>query len=129
MQQNQDLTDFQKQVLFQKATEAPFSGEHLQNKQPGVYSCANCGQVLFSSTTKFDSGSGWPSFYDVAEQGAVRIVSDSSHGMERTEVVCAQCGGHLGHIFEDAYTMPTGKRYCINSVCLAFNEDDKKETV
>ena len=120
MQQNPKLTDEQKAVLFNKATEAPFTGTFLHNKDQGAYVCANCGHELFNSDTKFDSGSGWPSFYDVASTGAVKLVDDSSHGMERTEVVCGNCGGHLGHLFPDAFDQPTGQRYCINSVSLDF---------
>lgn len=120
MQKNPNLDDYQKDVLFNKATEAPFTGKFLHNKEQGTYTCVNCGHELFSSSTKFDSGSGWPSFYDVASTGAVKLLDDSSHGMERTEVVCANCGGHLGHLFPDAFDQPTGQRYCINSASLDF---------
>ncbi len=116
----QKLTAEQYKALREKGTEAPFSGKLLHNKDSGMYVCAACGTNLFSSDTKFDSGSGWPSFYDVAEKGNVRLEKDSSLGMERTEVVCATCGGHLGHLFNDAPQTPTGQRYCINSVCLKF---------
>lgn len=119
-QLNPDLDEQQKDVLFNKATEAPFTGKFLHNKDEGAYTCINCGSELFSSDTKFDSGSGWPSFYDVAKTGAVKLVNDTSHGMQRTEVVCAHCGVHLGHVFEDGPADKTGKRYCINSVCLDF---------
>src|SRR3989344_2915646 len=112
-QKNPYLTEDQKAVLFNKATEAPFTSQFLHNKDGGMYACANCGAELFSSGTKFDSGSGWPSFYDVASSGAVKLIPDRSHGMERTEVVCANCGGHLGHLFDDAHDQPTGQRYCI----------------
>lgn len=117
---NPDLTPEQKSVLFDKATEAPFTGKFLHNAESGMYTCANCGHTLFDSKTKFDSGSGWPSFYDVAKTGAVTLVSDTSHGMERTEVVCGHCKAHLGHLFPDAYDQPTGQRYCINSLSLDF---------
>jgi peptide-methionine (R)-S-oxide reductase len=122
------LTPEQYAVLREKATEVPFSGKLLHNKATGMYACAACGNSLFASATKFDSGSGWPSFYDVAAKGAVRLVPDTSQGMERTEVVCAQCGGHLGHLFPDAYDQPTGQRYCINSLALDFKEHDGSST-
>lgn len=95
---NPDLSDEQKDVLFNKATERPFSGEFLYDQQPGNYHCANCRAQLFDSSTKYDSGCGWPSF-DQAIKGTVNYLTDSSHGMERTEVTCANCGGHLGHVF------------------------------
>lgn len=116
------LTDQQQRVLYDRETEAPFTGEFLANKEHGMYTCAACGSELFSSDTKFDSGSGWPSFYDITRSDAVKLVRDSSHNMERTEVVCAKCGGHLGHLFDDAHDQPTGKRYCINSLSLGFCE-------
>lgn len=122
----QKLTPEQYQVLRMKGTEQPFTGTFLHNKDKGMYTCAACGATLFSSDTKFDSGSGWPSFYDVAAAGAVTLVQDDSHGMARTEVVCSNCGGHLGHIFDDAHDQPTGKRYCINSVSLGFISDKTK---
>lgn len=114
------LTPEQYRVLREKHTESPFSGKFLHNKESGMYSCAACGAELFPSDTKFDSGTGWPSFYDVATKGAVRLEEDRSHGMTRTEVVCANCGSHLGHLFPDAYGQPTGQRYCINSCALDF---------
>lgn len=117
---NPNLTDQQKDVLFNKATDAPFTGEFLHNEKTGMYTCANCGKPLFDSGTKFESGSGWPSFYDFATKGAVKLVPDNSHGMSRIEVVCANCGSHLGHLFNDAPQTPTGNRYCINSSSLAF---------
>ncbi len=117
---NPNLTAEQKDVLFNKHTEAPFTGEFLHNKKTGMYTCANCGNPLFASGTKFDSGSGWPSFYDVATKGAVKLEKDSSMGMNRIEVVCANCGSHLGHVFNDAPDQPTGQRYCINSCALGF---------
>ena len=116
------LSKEQYAVLREKATEAPFTGKYVKNKEKGMYACAACGNELFSSETKFDSGTGWPSFYDVAKKGTVKLVEDNSHGMHRTEVVCAKCGGHLGHLFDDAVDMPTGKRYCINSCSLDFKK-------
>lgn len=113
------LSDEQYRVLRQKRTEAPFSGEYVYQKASGVYACVGCGQQLFSSNTKFESDCGWPSFYD-ASPGAVEFKTDNSHGMIRTEVLCKKCGGHLGHIFDDAPDQPGGKRYCINSVSLKF---------
>lgn len=124
---NPKLTDEQKDVLFNKATEAPFSGKFLHHKENGMYTCANCGAELFDSTTKFDSSSGWPSFYDVATKGNVKIQEDTSHGMRRVEAVCANCGGHLGHVFDDAPDQPTGKRFCINSCALDFAPHSKNK--
>ncbi len=110
------LTPEQYAVLRQKGTEAPFSGKLLHETRDGMYKCAACGNALFASDAKFDSGTGWPSF-DQALPGATRLIDDNSHGMHRTEVVCATCGSHLGHVFDDGPTS-TGKRYCLNSVCL-----------
>jgi len=129
---NPKLTDEQKAVLFNQATEPPFTGSFLENKASGMYVCANCGKSLFSSDTKFDSGSGWPSFYDVADSGAVDLIEDNSGGMSRIEVRCKNCGSHLGHVFNDAFDQPTGQRFCINSLALDFmdqnagKKDDKK---
>ena len=117
------LTKEQKAVLRNKSTEAPYTGKYLDNKEDGMYKCADCGAQLFSSETKFDSKSGWPSF-DNAIPGAVKEVTDQSHGMIRTEAVCAKCGGHLGHIFDDGPKDTTGMRFCINSLSLDF---EKKE--
>lgn len=114
------LTPEQYRILRQKGTEAPFTGELLDNKQTGMYACAACGAELFDSSTKFESGTGWPSFTDVAKSDAVKLIDDNMHGMQRVEVQCANCGGHLGHVFDDGPS-ETRKRYCINSVCLAFN--------
>jgi len=108
-------------VLRKKGTEAPFTGKLLKNKEKGVYVCAGCGNPLFSSDTKFNSGSGWPSFWDVVSNDNVELKIDLSFGMRRTEVLCASCGGHLGHVFDDG-PKPTGKRYCINSVSLDFKK-------
>lgn len=117
------LTPEQFNVLRQKATEAPFSGEYDGLYADGVYVCAACGQVLFDSTTKFDAHCGWPSFYD-AKKGAVEFHSDDTLGMSRTEVTCSNCGGHLGHVFEgENFGNPTDLRYCINSLSLKFAPD------
>lgn len=121
----QSLTPQQFAVLRGKATEAPYSGELLYNSALGTYCCAACGAPLFDSDTKFDSHCGWPSFYD-AKPGAVTFHQDTSHGLHRTEVTCANCQSHLGHIFDDAPDQPTGKRYCINSVSLGFKPKAKQ---
>jgi peptide-methionine (R)-S-oxide reductase len=118
----QKLSDEQYHILREKGTEAPFTGKLLQNHKGGDYTCAACGRVVFKSDTKFDSGSGWPSFYDPANTEAVKLVDDDSHGVHRTEVTCANCGSHLGHVFEDAPDQPTGMRFCINSAALDFKE-------
>ena len=118
------LTPAQYRVLRSCGTEPPFTGALLYNKRHGTYTCAACGSPLFSSETKFDSGSGWPSFWDVAAQGAVELLRDSSLGMERVEVRCRSCGGHLGHLFDDG-PAPTRQRYCINSLSLGFEADEK----
>ena len=118
------LTKLQRDVLIDKGTEPPFSGDYLYNEEYGEYVCAGCGSVLFASEHKFDSGSGWPSFYDVANKKAVRLVEDTSNGMHRVAVECATFGGHLGYVFNDAPQTPTNIRFCINSCVLHFNEKD-----
>lgn len=117
------LTPEQYKILREKGTETPFSGKLLQEKRDGLYTCAACGNPLYASDTKFDSGTGWPSF-DQALPGAIKLLDDNAHGMHRTEVVCAQCGSHLGHLFNDGPTK-TGQRYCMNSVCLDFAEGER----
>ncbi|MDE2213247.1 MAG: peptide-methionine (R)-S-oxide reductase MsrB [Patescibacteria group bacterium] len=120
------LTPEQYAILRGKGTEVPFSGALLKEKRNGMYVCAACGNPLFSSDTKFDSGTGWPSF-DESLPNAVRFVPDTAHGMRRTEVLCGRCGSHLGHLFDDGPKETTGKRYCMNSVCLAFESEKEKK--
>jgi peptide-methionine (R)-S-oxide reductase len=114
------LTPHQYAVLRQKGTERAFTGEYTDKTDAGTYFCAACGSELFSSQNKFHSGCGWPSFYTSLAGDRVKLIADRSHGMVRTEVVCARCGSHLGHVFDDAPDQPTGQRYCINSVSLKF---------
>lgn len=122
----QKLTPEQYRVLRQAGTEAPFTGELLHAKGPGQFRCAACGEPLFDSATKYDSGSGWPSFTEPMSGDAVEEHVDSSHGMVRTEVRCARCEGHLGHVFPDG-PGPNGLRYCINSAALEFDEEGEQE--
>jgi peptide-methionine (R)-S-oxide reductase len=120
------LTPEEFHVLREKGTERPFTGKHLHNKKKGIYVCAGCGNELFSSDKKFDSGTGWPSFWAPIAEDKVELEADNSLGMQRTEVLCNQCGGHLGHVFDDG-PKPTGHRFCINSVALRFEERQSTE--
>ena len=117
----QQLTPEQYRILRQKETEAAFTGQYWNNHAKGTFVCAGCGQPLFDSETKFDSGTGWPSFYQPVDPAAVASESDRSFGMIRTEVTCSRCGGHLGHVFDDG-PRPTGLRYCINSASLKLKQ-------
>jgi peptide-methionine (R)-S-oxide reductase len=121
-----ELTPEQYEVLRNKGTEPAFTGEYWDTKEGGVYRCAGCGQELFSSDTKFDSGTGWPSFFDPMDSDKVETREDDSFMMRRTEVVCSRCGGHLGHVFDDGPN-PTGQRYCINSCSLDFDEGAEQD--
>ena len=120
----QELNAEEFAVLRQAATERPWTGELLDEKREGVYRCKACGHELFRSDAKFDSHCGWPSFYIPTEQDAVVLLKDSTLGMERVEVRCANCGSHLGHVFDDAPQTPTGDRFCMNSVSLSFEPKD-----
>lgn len=118
------LTPEQYKVLREAGTEPPFMGKYVDNHEDGMYHCAGCDASLFPSTTKFESGSGWPSFYAAADEGVIELHEDHSAGMERTEVICANCGGHLGHLFPDGDGTPTGQRFCINSCALEFKSKE-----
>ena len=118
------LSPDERRVLLQHGTEAPFCGVFLDNKREGTYTCRLCGLPLFRSNAKFDSGTGWPSFFEPFDPAHIREIRDTSHGMVRTEIVCARCGSHLGHVFPDG-PPPTGERHCMNSVSLAFTGSDE----
>ena len=118
----EQLTPDQYHILREQGTERPGTSEYLEVKDDGMFHCAGCGAALFSTDTKYESGSGWPSFYEPAVAEAVEVLRDTSHGMIRTEVRCANCGGHLGHVFEDG-PQPTGLRYCINGCALDLQQD------
>lgn len=123
----EQLTPQEFAVLRQHGTERAFTGEYVYTKLDGTYQCRACGQDLFTSDTKFESGSGWPSFWDVIDKGNVDLIRDVSYGMERVEVRCSRCGSHLGHVFDDGPRDTTGLRYCINSLSLKLNTDAKAE--
>lgn len=131
MKDKSELTELEYKLTQEKGTEAPFTGQYLNNKEKGMYVCKVCGQTLFSSDAKFDSGTGWPSFDKPENLENISLISDYSHGMQRTEVQCKNCGAHLGHVFNDGPTDPligsgqaTGERYCINSCSLDFKKDN-----
>jgi peptide-methionine (R)-S-oxide reductase len=118
----QKLTPEQYEILRNGATEPPFTGKYLKEKGEGIYICVVCGEELFSSDTKFESGTGWPSFTEPKNKKHIDLVLDKSHGMERVEVKCKKCGSHLGHVFQDGPSNSGGNRFCINSVCLNFKK-------
>jgi peptide-methionine (R)-S-oxide reductase len=121
-----ELTPEQFRILRQKGTERPFTGTYNDFKGEGVFTCAGCGETLFDARTKYNSGSGWPSFFQPASPAVLEEHHDISHGMQRTEITCASCGGHLGHVFPDG-PLPTRQRYCINSASLAFKDEKTPE--
>jgi peptide-methionine (R)-S-oxide reductase len=119
----EELGPVQYKILREAATERPWSGALLDEKRPGTYTCGACHAELFRSGAKFDSGSGWPSFYEAIDPEAVELKTDTTLGMTRTEILCGSCGSHLGHLFDDAYQTPTGDRFCMNSLSLEFKEE------
>lgn len=119
----EQLTPEQYDICINKGTEPPFSGKYCDNKEKGIYKCFCCGESLFNSNTKFDSGSGWPSFWDPISEEKIEYISDTSLGMIRTEVNCNKCGAHLGHVFDDG-PKPTNQRYCINSISLSLQKEE-----
>ena len=125
-QWRKELTPEQYHILREKGTEAPYTGEYAANKDKGIYRCSACGNPLFSSDTKFESGTGWPSFYQPMDKDSLEEETDNALGMRRTEVLCAKCGGHLGHVFDDG-PKPTGLRYCMNSASLKLEKKANKQ--
>ncbi len=117
---NSELSEHDKDIMFGGGTEPPYSGKLLHEHRDGSYICKNCGELLFASDAKFDSGSGWPSFTQPANREHVTLITDTSHGMVRTEAICAHCGAHLGHVFDDGPIDKGGQRYCVNSACMTF---------
>ncbi len=123
-QWKQELTEEQYYVIRQKGTDRPYTGKYDQHWEAGTYECAACGNELFKSDTKFDAGCGWPSFYEALDKTKIIEKTDTSHGMKRTEILCANCGGHLGHVFDDGPADKGGLRYCVNSTSINFNKPD-----